>query len=141
MRTILALVIGGVLAVVMGLVLGEYPFVGFTPYLIAALVPAIMAATVVGVGQRHLVWLWAASGVLSAACIGWALWISTGQGLDPVPGGGWAAIALALAWPVARAGYLAQRTRQSSTGGDGIRTGAHRPRSRRVGPGTRHSVR
>ena len=85
MRSVLALALGAAVAVVLALIVGEYPFAGFTPYLVAAAVPAIIGTVVVWTGRRHPDRLWAASGLLGGASIGWALWISTGHGLDPVP--------------------------------------------------------
>ncbi|MDQ2727373.1 MAG: hypothetical protein M3Y91_05830 [Actinomycetota bacterium] len=112
MRSLLALLFGVVMAVVLALIVGEYPFAGLTPYLVAVVVPAIIATVVVATGRRHSDRLWAASGLLGGASIGWALWISTGRGLDPVPTSGWIAIALAGAWPLAWAAVLARRSRR-----------------------------
>jgi len=110
MRTVVALTVGAALTVIIALVLGEYPFVGFSPFVAAALVPAIIASAVVGTAGHHRQSLWAATGVLSAGAIAWAVWISTGRGLDPVPLGGVVAAALALGWPLAWACYRARRT-------------------------------
>lgn len=112
MRSVLALALGAVVAVVLALIVGEYPFAGFTPYLVALMVPAIIGTVVVWTGRRHPDRLWAATGLLGGASVGWALWISTGRGLDPVPTGGWIAIALAVAWPLARGAILAHRGRR-----------------------------
>lgn len=109
MRIVLALTLGAVMTVIIALILGEYPFTGTTPYLAAILVPAAIGFAVVWIDGDHRAWLWAATGPLSAAGIGWALWISTGRGADTVPAGGWASIALALLWPLAWAGRLAHR--------------------------------
>ncbi len=110
MRTVVALSVGAVLAATIALILGEYPFVGFSPFVAAALVPAIIATAVVATAGHHRQFLWAATGVLSAGAIAWAVWISTGRGLDPVPPGGVVAAALALGWPLAWARYRARRT-------------------------------
>lgn len=115
MRTLLALALGVGLAVVTALILGEYPFTGPTPYLAAVLLPAVIGAAVVWTGRDHAERLWAATAVLSAAAMGWAVWISTGRGLDPVPAGAWIAISAALVWPLAWAGLLAHRRRPRRT--------------------------
>ncbi|MGI8752200.1 MAG: hypothetical protein ACR2MN_07795 [Acidimicrobiales bacterium] len=114
MRSVLALVLGAVAAAVLALIVGEYPFAGLTPYLVAVAVPAIIATVVVWTGRRRPDRLWVASGVLAGASIGWALWISTGRGLDPVPTSGWIAIALAVAWPLAWGAIVARRSRRPS---------------------------
>ncbi|MDQ6784900.1 MAG: hypothetical protein M3063_15985 [Actinomycetota bacterium] len=113
MRFVVALAIGAVLAVVLALILGEYPFVGFTPYLAATVVPAIIGTAVVWTGRRHSDLLWAATGLLAGASIGWSLWISTGRGIDPVPTSGWIAVAVAVAWPMAWSGLVARRNRRT----------------------------
>jgi hypothetical protein len=110
-RAGLAVLVGIGLAAVLALILGEYPFTGLTPYLVAVAVPAIIGFATGGIVRGHAAARWAATGVLSAAGIAWALWISTGRGVDPVPAGGWAAIALALVWPVALAVVVARRRR------------------------------
>lgn len=112
MRSILALVLGAAVAATLALIVGEYPFAGLTPYLVALAVPAIIAAVVVGTGRRHPDRLWGASGLLAGASIGWAVWISTGRGLDPFPASGWIAIAAAVAWPLVRGVILARRNRR-----------------------------
>ncbi|MDQ6840666.1 MAG: hypothetical protein M3137_20600 [Actinomycetota bacterium] len=110
MRSVVALALGALLAAALGLIAGEYPFSGVTPYLVAVVVPAIIAVAVVTTGRRHRDRLWAASGLLGGASIGWALWISTGQGVDPVPTSGWIAVALAVSWPLAWAMVVAHRS-------------------------------
>jgi hypothetical protein len=114
MRSILALVLGAVVAATLALIVGEYAFAGLTPYLVALAVPAIIATVVVGTGRQHPDRLWAASGVLAGASIGWAVWISTGRGLDPVPTSGWVAIAAGVAWPLVRGVILARRNRRTT---------------------------
>jgi hypothetical protein len=114
MRSVLALVLGAAVAVVLALIVGEYPFAGLTPYLVAVAVPAIIGTVTVWTGRRHPDRLWAASGLLGGASVGWALWISTGRGLDPVPAAGWVSVALAVAWPLAWGTILARRSRRPS---------------------------
>ncbi len=114
MRSFLALVFGALAAVILALVVGEYPFAGLTPYLVAVVVPAMIAAVVVSTGRRHQDRLWALSGLLGGASIAWAVWISTGRGLDPVPTGGWIAVAVAVAWPLTWGAILFRRSRHPS---------------------------
>lgn len=114
MRSFLALVLGAVAAVVLALIVGEYPFAGLTPYLVAVVVPAVIAAVVVGTGRRHPDRMWALSGLLGGASIGWAVWISTGRGVDPFPTSGWIAITVAVAWPLTWGAILARRSRRPS---------------------------
>ena len=114
MRSVLALALGAAVAAILALIVGEYPFAGFTPYLVAAAVPAIIGTVVVWTGRRHPDRLWAASGLLGGASIGWALWISTGHGLDPVPMSGWISIALAVVWPLTWGAIMARRSRRPS---------------------------
>jgi hypothetical protein len=109
LRPVLAAAVGVALAVVLALVVGEYPFTGATPYIAALVVPAVIGFCVAGVGGSHPERWWLGAGVLGAASIAWAVWISTGRGVDPFPACGWAAIALGLAWPVAWGLWLARR--------------------------------
>lgn len=116
MRTVLAVVVGVVVTMAIALILGEYPFTGLTPYLAAVAAPAVVATATIWTGEGNTARWWALTGLLSAAGIGWALWISTGRGVDPTPVGGWLAIGIALAWPLARAAWLVRRGRPGRAG-------------------------
>ncbi|MDQ2754733.1 MAG: hypothetical protein M3R71_04200 [Actinomycetota bacterium] len=108
MRFAFSLAVGATVAAASGLILGEYPFTGFTPYLAALLVPLVLLGSMILVAGESGPRIWLLVALLSAAGLAWAVWISTGRGLDPAPLGGWIAVLLALVWPLAWAGVHRQ---------------------------------
>jgi hypothetical protein len=102
MRQIASLAAGAVVAAVGGLVLGEYPFIGWTPYVAGVLFALIVTEVMLSIGHKHGPILGFGGAALSAAGLGWAVWISSGRGVAPIPGGGWIAIALGAVVSLAR---------------------------------------
>src|SRR5579864_9096178 len=96
MRQIVSLVVGAAAAAVGGLVLGEYPFTGWTPYVAGLLFALVVTEVMLSVGRRHGPVLGIGGAVLTTAGLGWAVWISSGRGVAPVPSGGWIAILLGV---------------------------------------------
>ena len=94
MRQIASLAAGAVVAAVGGLVLGEYPFIGWTPYVAGVLFALVVTEVMLSIGHKHGPILGFGGAALSAAGLGWAVWISSGRGVAPIPGGGWIAIGL-----------------------------------------------
>ena len=103
MRQVLGVVTGAVVALVAAVILGEYNFVGLTPWVAGIVVPLAVAEGCALVGGRRPRWLWAYAAVIGAAGLAWGVWLSTGRGLDPWPTGGWEAVGLGAAWPLALA--------------------------------------
>ncbi|MGI8492478.1 MAG: hypothetical protein ACR2KC_04330 [Acidimicrobiales bacterium] len=123
-RVALAALAGLVLAGAAAVILGEYPFTGWTPYLAAAIVPLVLWGALSAIVDRPGPSPWVAAGVLSSGGLAWAVWISTGHGLDPVPAGGWAAIGSSLVWPLAAAARAAQLRQRGRPKGGGASGGA-----------------
>jgi hypothetical protein len=106
MRTLVAVVVGTGIAALTGLILGEYDLATLTPFAAAVIIPEAIGAAMAAVDSRHRAGMWALTSLLGGAGLGWGVWIYTGQGLEPVPTQAWAAIAIGMAWPLARAGLI-----------------------------------
>jgi hypothetical protein len=118
MRQLLALAAGAGVAALGGLILGEYPFTGVTPYVAGLLFGLVVAEVVVTISQRHSLLVGIASSVCTVAGLGWAVWISSGRGIAPIPGGAWVGIAIGgvvalLRGAVRRAGRPTERNQTS----------------------------
>lgn len=116
----LAVVVAGLAAAFAALLLGEYPFSGATPWVAGLLFGYVVAEIVVTVSRQRGVTLGAVSALLAAAALIWAAWISAGDGKQPYPVMAWAAVAIAVAAAVLRAGPPLRRKRPhppSQTGG------------------------
>ena len=120
MRQVLAVVIGAAVAALGGLILGEYPFTGITPYAAGLLFGLVVAEVIVSVGGQ----VGPIAGVASAVCtvggLGWAIWISSGRGVSPIPGGAWAGLGVGVVVAALRGGLrigvgATQRTTGSRT--------------------------
>ena len=105
MRPAAAVLSGAVVAAAAALVLGDYPLSGSVPWVAALLIPLLIGVAMTLVDSRHRTALWAATGPLAAASVGWGVWIASGRGLDPVPSAAWVAIGLALVWPPSWAAF------------------------------------
>ena len=106
MRTAVGVASGVLLAAGSAVVLGDYALSGLVPWTAAVVVPAIIAAAMILAGGGEPIRFWLLTGPLAGASLGWGAWIATGRGLSPIPAAVWAAIALAVAWPLACAGLL-----------------------------------
>lgn len=94
MRLVLAVLIGAGVAALGGLILGEYPFTGIMPYVAGVLFALVVTEVIVSVGHQVGAVIAAASAVCTLGGLGWAIWISTGRGVSPVPAGAWAGLAI-----------------------------------------------
>jgi hypothetical protein len=114
-RAAAALVLGAAASALGGLILGEYDFSGATPYAAGLLFGLVVAELVLEVGKLRS-WL---VGLVAAACVaaglGWAAWISSGEGLRPFPRPAWAAMAIGAL----TCGWRAGRRVTPSMSGDG----------------------
>ncbi len=110
---LLGLLCGALVAALGALILGEYPFTGSLPWIAGPLFGLVIGETVVAAGRSRSMVVGGVAGLLSIGGIGWAGWISSGDGLAPISTVVWASAAHAGV-----AGFL--RTADLSVrGGDG----------------------
>ena len=102
MRRPLSLLAGASVAALGALILGEYEFVGWFPWVAGVLFGLVVAEVVVTIGAWRGTVPALASAVLGAGGLAWAAWITTGEGIEPWPATAWLAMALAAAAAVAR---------------------------------------
>jgi hypothetical protein len=103
MRCVLALLVAAGIAALGALILGEYSFTGVTPYVAAVLYALVVSEVVTSLARQRGPLVALATAVLIGTGLSWALWISTGRGVAPVPTGGLVGIglgAVAGAWRV-----------------------------------------
>lgn len=103
-RLILGIVIGAAVAALGGAILGEYPFTGVTPYIAGALFALVVSEVIVSVSRRRDRITAVAAAVCTVGGLGWAVWISVGRGVAPVPIGGWMALLVGLVAALVRGG-------------------------------------
>ena len=109
-RQAVAVLAGAATAALGALILGEYAFSGATPYVagvLFGLAVAEVALTVARVGGRLLA---VVAGAEAGLGLLWAAWISSGRGVAPIAGGGWAAVAVGA---VVAAGWVAVPSRRA----------------------------
>ena len=94
MRRPVSLLAGAAVSALGALILGEYEFTGWFPYVAGVLFGLVVAETVVGVGHWRGPVPAVAAATLSAAGLAWAAWIDSGEGLEPWPSLAWVAMAL-----------------------------------------------
>ncbi|MEO7557312.1 MAG: hypothetical protein ABIV94_11985 [Acidimicrobiales bacterium] len=110
-RGLAALVAAAAVCVLGGLMLGEYEFQGVLPYAAGLLFGLVIGEIIAEVGQVRS-WLMAVlSAPLVAGGLGLAVRISTGEGLEPMPASGWAAMVLGAACVAWRTGPWSVRSR------------------------------
>lgn len=102
-----AIGLGAAAAALGGLILGEYPFTGVMPYIAGVLFGLVVAEVIVSVSQQQGKLTALAAAVCSAGGLGWAVWISAGKGVDPIPIGGWVAIGIGTVVALFRGGIRA----------------------------------
>jgi hypothetical protein len=93
-RHAVAVLGGAVTAGVGALVLGEYSFAGVTAFLAGILYGALVSEVMLAFRPRRSPVLGLAAGAICGAGLGWAVWISSGRGVAPVPTTAWVAIGL-----------------------------------------------
>jgi hypothetical protein len=89
-----ALIVAAAAAAFGALVLGEYELVGLTPYVSGVLYGLAVAEVALTIGRDGGRLPAALCGVLTAGGMAWGAWISSGQGVAPVPLGAWVGAAL-----------------------------------------------
>lgn len=108
-RTAVAIVLGAAVAAIGGLILGEYPFTGVTPYIAGVLFALVVAEVIVSVSRRSGIVTAVAAAVCTVGGLGWAVWISSGEGIDPIPIGGWMALVVGAVVALGRGGIRGLR--------------------------------
>jgi hypothetical protein len=105
----LAVVVAALASAFGGVVLGEYQFEGLMPYGAGLLFGLVVGELVVTIARSRSLVLACISGVLVAAGLGWAAWISSGEGLRPFPVQGWVAMVIGALATVGRVGEWRRR--------------------------------
>ena len=90
-------------AAIGALILGEYDFSGFTPYIAGALFGLVVAEVTLTIARVGKPLLAGAAAGLSGLGMLWAAWISSGHGVAPIPTGAYLGMLLAL---VVAAGWV-----------------------------------
>src|SRR3954469_14590563 len=106
MRQLVAVVAGAGVAALGGLIVGEYPFTGFTPYLAGVLFGLVVAEVMVAVAGRRSTVLGVAAALLAGAGVAYGAWDDSGYGLRPIPAAAWVGVGLAMVIAGARGGLL-----------------------------------
>lgn len=108
MRPLLALVVAACSAALAAVILGEYELAGFTPVVSGVMLALVIGEVAVTVAGRRDLRLGAACGVMVAASVLWAGWLSAARNWDFFPGGAWVGAAVgaltAVAWVAPRSG-------------------------------------
>lgn len=108
-RALLGLVAAVAVAGLGALILGEYEFTGSLPFAAGPMFGLVVGEVVVSVGRtRTLAWGLVAA-ALAFAGIGWAGWIDSTQGLEPMKGLVWVAAGLAAGTALVRTTGLPSR--------------------------------
>ena len=108
-----ALLVAAFASVVGALVLGEYQFEGLMPFGAGLLFGLVVGELVVSIAHSRSVVVAVVSGGLVAGGLGWAAWISSGEGLRPFPKMGWVAMVLGAASTIGR---VTERRRATAAG-------------------------
>jgi hypothetical protein len=109
-RLLVAVAVAALASAFGGVVLGEYQFDGLMPYGAGLLFGLVVGELVVTVSHSRSLVLGAVCGALVAAGLGWAAWISSGEGLRPFPVLGWVAMAVGALATTARVGEWRRAT-------------------------------
>jgi hypothetical protein len=124
-RLVIAVLVGAALCAIGALILGEYEFSGLMPYAAGVLFGLVVAEVVTEISKRRTVALTVVSAVLVAGGLLWAAWISSGEGLRPLPAAAWAAVVLGVAAVVARS--APRRSRGATHNTTPVTDGPRRP--------------
>jgi hypothetical protein len=75
------------------------------PYASGIIFALVISEVLVTIGQRRGAVIGLAAAVCTAGGLGWAVWISSGRGVAPVPTGAWLAIAVGVIVALGRGGF------------------------------------
>jgi hypothetical protein len=106
-RLITGIVLGAAVAGLGGWILGEYPFTGFTPYIAGVLFALVVTEVMLSISHRRDGVIAIAGALCTLAGLGLAVRISTGEGIDPIPIGGWVALGVGAVVALLRGGLTA----------------------------------
>jgi hypothetical protein len=98
------------------LILGEYEFSGWTPYVSGVLFGLVLSEVELTIGRDHRVAAAGAVGILTAGGLSWAAWISSGRGVAPIPVSAWVGAALGAVVAFSWIRWSAKRGASSPTG-------------------------
>src|SRR4051794_30739301 len=91
------LVAAGLAAAVAGLgalMVGEYPFTGWMPYVTGVVFGGVIAEVILAVARRGSVRLAIVAGVLAGGGVAYAVWDDSGYGLRSVANAAWLGVGL-----------------------------------------------
>jgi hypothetical protein len=94
-RPILGIAAAAVACALGALILGEYEFSGATPIGAGVLFGLVISEIVIEVGATRAPIIGVLTAAMVAGALGWAAWVSSGEGLRPFPTGAWLAMAIA----------------------------------------------
>jgi hypothetical protein len=94
LRPILGLAGAAVACTLGALILGEYEFSGATPIAAGVLFGLVISEIVIEVGATRAPVIGVLTAAMVAGALGWAAWVSSGEGLRPFPAGAWIAMVL-----------------------------------------------
>jgi hypothetical protein len=105
MRLLLALISGAAVAALGGLIMGEYPFRGFTPYIAGVLFGLVVSELIVSVAGRQNVVIGVASALCAGGGLAYAVWDDAGFGVRPIALAAWVGVAIGTIVAGARGGW------------------------------------
>jgi hypothetical protein len=108
-RPVLALVAAAVVCALGALILGEYEFNGVTPVGAGILFGLVISEIVLEIGARRHPLIGLLTSAMVAGALGWAGYVSSGEGLRPFPTGAWVAMAFGAVAAGIRTGGLWSR--------------------------------
>ena len=106
MRQLLAVAAGAAVALLGGLIAGEYPFTGFTPYLAGVLLGVVVAEVAVAVAGRRSPLLGVVAAGLAGAGLAYGAWDDAGYGLRPIGAAAWVGVGVAAVIAGLRGGLV-----------------------------------
>lgn len=112
-RLITGILFGAGVAALGGWILGEYPFTGFTPYIAGVLFALVVTEVMLSISHRHDRVIAIAGAICTVGGLGLAVRISTGNGIDPIPIGGWVALGVGAVVALLRGGIMASVGRRA----------------------------
>jgi hypothetical protein len=107
MRHAFALLTGAAVAALGGLIVGEYPFRGSTPFVAGVLFGLVVAEVVVSVAGRQSVWFGVASAVFAGGGLAYAVWDDAGYGVRPISVLAWTGVVIGVVVAGLRGGWWA----------------------------------
>jgi hypothetical protein len=118
-RAVLAIVVAAIACVVGALILGEYEFTGLMPVAAGLLFGLVVSEFVLEIGKTRNVVLGVLTAAMVAGALGWAAWISSGEGLRPFPALAWVAMGIGgVVAGVRTSGWRARRGEPDVTTAD-----------------------